>query len=153
MGDVNLLKLCLMIINERILKFTILTQIGTKKQNLSDIIAFIMKTARYESHKELNRNLQTDLAVLEECAEVNVLFEDRGSGQLYTIAYTEDDDFKNTNVNLINVATERMKKLYSNPLKNAALIADYKKDIKRKNEELKLDMDMREMILNLLFYF
>ena len=41
-----------------------------------------------------------------------------------------------------------MKKLYSNPLKNAALIKEYKKDIKRKNEELKLDMDMREMILN-----
>ena len=80
MGDVNLLKACLMIMNERILKFVILTQVGTNKHNLSDIIAFIMKTARYESHKELNRNLQTDLAVLEECAEVNMLFEDRGSG-------------------------------------------------------------------------
>ena len=129
MGDVNLLKACLMIMNERILKFVILTQVGTNKHNLSDIIAFIMKTARYESHKELNRNLQTDLAVLEECAEVNMLFEDRGSGQLYTIAYTEDDDYKNTNVNLINIAIERMKKLLSNPLKNAALIADYKQEI------------------------
>ena len=88
-----------------------------------------MKTARYESHKELNRNLQTDLALLEECAEVNVLFEDRGSGQLYTIAYTEDDDYKNTNVNLINLAIERMKKLLSNPLKNATLIAEYKQEI------------------------
>ena len=57
MGDVNLLKIALMVMNERILKFVILTKIGTKKQDLSDIIAFIMKTARYESHKELNRNL------------------------------------------------------------------------------------------------
>ena len=48
---------------------------------------------------------------------------------MYTIAYTEDDDYKNTNVNLINIAIERMKKLLSNPLKNAALIADYKQEI------------------------
>ena len=46
------------------------------------------------------------------------------------------------------MATERMKKLLGNPLKNAARILDYKQEIKRKSEELKLDMAVRQMILN-----
>ena len=39
------------------------------------------------------------------------MFEDRGSNQLYTIAYTEDDDYKNTNQNLINMKQEKIKKM------------------------------------------
>lgn len=56
-----------------------------------------MKMNKYECHKELLRNLQIDLAKMEGCEEVNVLFEDRPSRQLYTIAFTEDDDYRNTN--------------------------------------------------------
>lgn len=110
-GDVNLLKLCSYIIHERLQKFLILTQTGTKRQNLGDIISFAMRTARYETHKVLGREIEKDLKMLEDCTECNVLFEDRGSNQLYTIAYTEDDDYRNTNQNLINVAHDRIKKL------------------------------------------
>ena len=37
-GDVNLLKTSLMVINERIQKYVIQAQAGTKRQNLSDIV-------------------------------------------------------------------------------------------------------------------
>ena len=37
-GDVNLLKMSLMVINERIQKYVIQAQAGTKRQNLSDIV-------------------------------------------------------------------------------------------------------------------
>ena len=97
MGDVNMLKLCSLILSERLMKFVILTQVGTKRQSLGDIISFAMRTAKYECHKVLGREVEKDLKQLEDCAECNVLFEDRGSNQLYTIAYTEDDDYKNTN--------------------------------------------------------
>lgn len=96
MGDVNQLKLMMMIIFERLQKFKILSQEGKGPDGLSEIIKVIMKTSRHESHKVLCRSLQEDLAVMDECAHVNVLFEDRGSGQLYTIAFTEDDDYRNT---------------------------------------------------------
>ena len=97
MGDVNMLKLCSMIMHERMKKFVILTQTGTKRQNLGDIISFAMRTAKYECHKVLSREVEKDLTVLEDCADCTVLFEDRGSNQLYTIAHTEDDDYRNTN--------------------------------------------------------
>ena len=89
------------IVFERMQKFIILTQTGAKRTGLDEVISFVMKTCRYESHKDLCRNLEEDLMRMEECTNCNVLFEDRGSRQLYTIAYTEDDDFKNTNQNLI----------------------------------------------------
>ena len=60
-GDVNLLKICLMIVYERLQKFVILAQAGTKRQSLGDIISFVLRTARYESHKELGRNIENDL--------------------------------------------------------------------------------------------
>ena len=78
-GDVNMLKICLMILFERLQKYVILAQAGTKRQNLSDIISFALRTARYESHKELGRNLEEDLKQLEDCTQVNALFLDRGS--------------------------------------------------------------------------
>ena len=56
-----------------------------------------MRTAKYECHKVLSREIEKDLKLLEDCAECTVLFEDRGSNQLYTIAHTEDDDYRNTN--------------------------------------------------------
>ena len=61
---------------------------------------------------------------MEGCEECVMLFEDRGSGQLYTIAYTEDDDFENTNQNLINQAMERLKRLTKAPQPSAAAILD-----------------------------
>ena len=79
MSDVNLLKVCLLIIFERLQKFLILTQTGTKRQGLDDVISFVMKTCRYESHKDLCRNLEEDLQRMEQCSHCNVLFEDRGS--------------------------------------------------------------------------
>ena len=60
---------------------------------------------------------------MEDCEECVMLFEDRGSGQLYTIAYTEDDDFANTNQNLINQAIERLKRLTKEARPSAAAIA------------------------------
>ena len=148
MGDVNLLKLCVLIMYERLQKFVIWTQVGAKRQNLGDIISFVMRTAKYECHKVLGRNLQHDLAQLEECGECNVLFEDRGSGQLYTIAYTEDDDYRNTNQNLINMLVEKVKKLSANPKQNAAVIAEEQQRIKEMEEELEVDMQIRSLILN-----
>ena len=65
MGDVNMLKLCSMIMHERMKKFVILTQTGTKRQNLGDIISFAMRTAKYECHKVLSREVEKDLCVLE----------------------------------------------------------------------------------------
>ena len=56
-ADVNLLKLCMYIMYERIQKFVIQTQVSGKRQNLGDIISFVMKTATYENHKILGRNL------------------------------------------------------------------------------------------------
>ena len=41
--------------------------------------------------------------LLEDCTHVNALFLDRSSKQLFTIAYTEDDDYKSTTQNLINM--------------------------------------------------
>ena len=92
-GDVNLLKVCMRVVFERLQKFIILAQAGTKRQNLSDVVEFALRTCRYESHKELGRNLEEDLKQLEGCDHVNALFFDRGSKQLYTIAHTEDDDY------------------------------------------------------------
>ena len=86
-------------------------QAGTKRQNLSDIVQFCLRTARYESHKELGRNLEQDFKLLEDCAQVNALFLDKGSNQLFTIAYTEDDDYQNTAQNLINMSIQRVQKL------------------------------------------
>ena len=100
--------MCIMIMYERLQKFVILTQNSGKTQNLKSIIQFCMRTARYESHKDLGRNLENDLVTLEDCMQCNVLFEDRGSNQLYTISYTADDDFRNTNQNLINMALAKI---------------------------------------------
>lgn len=75
----------------------ILAQAGTKHQNLDEIISFILRTSRYESHKELARNVENDLKRIERCAFANVLFQDDESKQLYTIVFSKDDDFRNTN--------------------------------------------------------
>ena len=58
MADVNQLKLLMLVMYERLQKFIIQTQVGTGKQGLEGIIAFMMKTARYESHKVLCRSLE-----------------------------------------------------------------------------------------------
>ena len=63
---------------------------------MGDWISFLLRTASYESHKELGRNLETDLKKLESCSNVNALFLERGSNQLFTIAYSADDDYQNT---------------------------------------------------------
>lgn len=70
-----------------------------------------MRTSRYESHKELGKNLEKDLAVLADALHCNVLFEDRGSNQLYSIAHTEDEDYQNTNQNLINMVQDKITKI------------------------------------------
>lgn len=111
MAEVNLLKICLFIIYERLQKFVILTQTGTKRSSLDDIISFALRTARYESHKDMCRNLENDLIQLEDCTHCNALFLDKTSNQLFTIAYTEDDDYQNTNQNLINMGLAKLQKL------------------------------------------
>ena len=140
--------MCIMIMYERLQKFVILTQNSGKTQNLKSIIQFCMRTARYESHKDLGRNLENDLVTLEDCMQCNVLFEDRGSNQLYTISYTADDDFRNTNQNLINMALAKIQKLMVYPRQNAKQIQEIQDRVSEMKRELDLDMSMRNMILN-----
>ena len=149
MGDVNLLKICLYILFERLQKFVITTQTATKRVQLSDIIDFALRTARYESHKSLCRNLENDLVRLEDCFAVNALFLDRASNQLFTIAYTEDDDYRNTNQNLISMGLAKIQKLSQQNAKlNAGVIAAESKRIEKMKSDLELDMALRNMILN-----
>lgn len=79
-GDVNLVKICLILLQERLQKYVIQTQVGNSRQSLADTVDFIMRTVRHECHKTLGRSLQEDLARMEDCEECVVLFEDRGSG-------------------------------------------------------------------------
>ena len=79
-GDVNLVKICLILLQERLQKYVIQTQVGNSRQSLADTVDFIMRTSRHECHKTLGRSLQEDLARMEDCEECVVLFEDRGSG-------------------------------------------------------------------------
>ena len=56
-GDVNLVKICLTLLQERLQKFIIQTQVGNSRQSLKDTVAFIMRTAKLECHKTLGRSL------------------------------------------------------------------------------------------------
>ena len=107
-----------------------------------------MRTARYESHKELGRNLEQDLKNLEGCADCNVLFLEKGSSQLFTIAYTSDDDFRNTGQQLINMGLQAIEKYKINPRQNAGIIASETQRMNKMTDELDLDMAMRTMILS-----
>ena len=89
-----------------------------------------MRTSRYESHKVLGKNIENDLAVLEDAVHCNVLFEDRGSNQLYSIAHTEDEDYRNTNQNLINMVQDKITKISAMPKHNKKMIAEEKKRVK-----------------------
>ena len=56
-GDVNLVKICLTILQERLQKFVIQTQVGSSRQSLAETVAFVMRTASHECHKTLGRSL------------------------------------------------------------------------------------------------
>ena len=56
-GDAHLLKLSLILLYERLQRFMILTQQGKGRQNLSDVIQFLLRTAKIESHKVLGRSI------------------------------------------------------------------------------------------------
>ncbi len=78
----------------------------------------MLRTARYESHKELARNLENDLKKLEDSTYCNVLFLEKKSRQLFTIAYAEDDDYRNTGQQLINMGLQALEKYKLNPQQN-----------------------------------
>ena len=56
-GDVNLVKICLILLQERLQKFIIQTQVGSSRQSLAETVAFVMRTASHECHKTLGRSL------------------------------------------------------------------------------------------------
>ena len=77
------------------------------------------------------------------------MFNDKKTKQLFTIAYAEDDDFVATNQNLINVQATKIKALQGpDARKNADKIKEETAKLKYMQEELKLDQNMRSMILN-----
>ena len=74
-----MIKVCAMVLFERLQKYLIYAQIGTKRQSLNDIVEFIIRTAKQDCVKSLGRSLEEDLMRIEDCAHVNILFEDRGT--------------------------------------------------------------------------
>lgn len=149
MADVNLLKLCMFLLFQRLQKFVIITQDGkSDKSPLPGIIKFCQRTIKYECHKDLGRNLQKELCQIAHCEECVTLFEDRGSNQLYTIAYTEDDDFRNTNQNSIDMVQARLNKLQNQQKKDVVKIELLEKQVLKMKDELEMDMSVRSLILN-----
>ena len=55
-----------------------------------------MRIAKFECKKALCRELEREINKMEGCQSSVVLFNEKCTKQLYTIAFAEDDDFVNT---------------------------------------------------------
>ena len=96
MGDVNFFKIIAMTLAERLQKFAIKATETAGSASIKDAIDFAMRIAKLESKKNLCRELEQELVRMEGCEKVVVLFNEKASRQLYTIAFAEDDDYANT---------------------------------------------------------
>jgi len=69
-----------------------------------------MRVSKLESKKKLCRELESELIKMEGYDKVVVLFNEKATKQLYTIAFAEDDDFENTQKQLIEISMKKIRK-------------------------------------------
>ena len=147
-GDVYLFKMLAMTLSERLQKFAILATMTAGSVGIDGTVAFIQKIAKLESHKKLCRELEEEMIRMEGCEDCVILFNERATKQLYTIAYAEDDDFVNTQKQLIHISLNKIKKWQDGTRKHLSLIAKEHDHIKQMREDLEREKEIRSLVLN-----